>query len=83
MKEIRIIPRPTKIARSDGAFEIQSTTTIYVSDDAPQVGQALCELLRPTTGYDLPLRTEPAGDTGPNESIRVNSHIVIHPPRDN
>ena len=56
MSDICIIPQPSSLTRSEGAFEIQPRTSIRVSGDARAVGEYLCNLLLPATGYTLAIQ---------------------------
>ncbi|HEV7839525.1 MAG TPA: glycoside hydrolase family 20 zincin-like fold domain-containing protein, partial [Gemmatimonadaceae bacterium] len=57
--EARLIPAPESIERTNGApFTIARTTTIVVdagNQEVLAIGEALGQLLRPATGYALPV----------------------------
>ncbi|HEX5830811.1 MAG TPA: beta-N-acetylhexosaminidase [Gemmatimonadaceae bacterium] len=59
LAEHRVIPAPTSVTPADGApFALAATTTIVVraADSlAARVGEALAALLRPATGFALPV----------------------------
>lgn len=53
-----IIPKPVSVMPTSGRFTLQEDATIYVDAGAPQVqavGEYLAAILRPATGYDVPV----------------------------
>ena len=78
---IAIIPRPQSITRTSGHFTLNADTQILAAPDMTATAHYLAELLRPATGYPLPVTSEadanantpntillsaPAEDTGNN-----------------
>lgn len=58
-----IVPAPASLARNEGEpFRLDSTSSIIVSNDADvaRTGEMLAALLRASTGYPVPVLTEPA-----------------------
>ena len=56
---ISIIPKPMKVQQSEGAFILDSSTSIYIEKDNAQIadiGKYLAHHLKPATGYRLPVR---------------------------
>jgi hexosaminidase len=60
-----VIPAPRSVQKGGEPFTVDERTVIRVSDsrDARRVGDRLAALLRPSTGYALPVTTR-AGDDG-------------------
>ncbi|WP_428957660.1 beta-N-acetylhexosaminidase [Streptomyces sp. cg35] len=60
----QIVPAPAKAAAGGSAYEITGKTRIRVDDsrDARRVGDYLADVLRPSTGYALPVTDARAGD---------------------
>jgi hexosaminidase len=63
-----LIPQPTSITPGSGAFHLSPEAAICVSPDSGEVGRiarVLADVLRPSTGYSLPLQawsgSAPAG----------------------
>ena len=52
---IGIIPRPQQIQMQDGVFRLDSRTVIEAQGDALKEARMLATLLRPATGYALPV----------------------------
>jgi hexosaminidase len=55
-----LIPRPVSVVPAEGEFTLSETTTIYVDADADelsQIGQFFADLLKNSTGYNLPVQT--------------------------
>jgi hexosaminidase len=62
-----LIPRPASATATGETFALAPTTAIYVEGGQPEVawiGGYLAGILRPSTGYELPVRTA-AGAPGP------------------
>ncbi len=54
-----IIPRPVEIISAGDLFTLKTGTVIYVqdgSDELMRIGEYLADLLRPSTGFELPVR---------------------------
>jgi hexosaminidase len=66
VNNVSVIPKPTTVVRSQGTFEIGPQTSVRVSEDTRDVGDYLCGLLRPATGYGLPLTEGPVGSAVPD-----------------
>ncbi|WP_372351433.1 beta-N-acetylhexosaminidase [Streptomyces sp. KL116D] len=61
----RIVPAPAKVTPGGSAYEITAKTRIRVDDaskDARRIGGYLADVLRPSTGYRLPVTDDDAGD---------------------
>ncbi|MCQ4209173.1 beta-N-acetylhexosaminidase [Streptomyces longispororuber] len=61
----RIVPAPAKVTPGGSAYEITARTRIRVDDaskDARRIGGYLADVLRPSTGYKLPVTDDDAGD---------------------
>jgi hexosaminidase len=68
-----LIPKPASITPANGSFTIANTTQIYVPEDEPEVqavGEYLAEILRPATGYDLPVVA--SGDPTPPGNLSLS-----------
>ncbi|WP_165874909.1 family 20 glycosylhydrolase [Natrarchaeobius oligotrophus] len=55
-----VIPKPADVSTTDAEFEITAETAIVVDDEAEAVGEYLADLLRPPTGYELPVADAPS-----------------------
>jgi hexosaminidase len=54
-----IIPRPVKVISTGDFFTLKTGTVIYVQNGSPEltrIGEYLAEVLRPSTGFQLPVR---------------------------
>jgi hexosaminidase len=61
----QVVPAPESVREGGGAFTITERTVIRVtgtSGDAQRVGDQLAALLRPSTGFRLPVTTRPGRD---------------------
>lgn len=68
--EHHIIPAPVTITRGNTTFEITPKTIIYIdegNEELAAVGAYLAGLLRPSTGFELPL--QPVKDKSPEKGI--------------
>jgi hexosaminidase len=70
-QNISIIPRPTNLKPGDGAFTLQSTTTIITDRATNGVGRLLADALAPATGYKLRLHSGGVANSARNV-------IVLH-----
>jgi len=68
---VNIIPVPEKVKLGQGVFEITPDTEILVSADAAESGKILQALLRPATGFQLPV-TETSSGQAQTKSILLN-----------
>jgi len=68
MHTINIIPLPDKVQLKKGVFELTPETRIIVSKDTGDIGRYLRDLLKPGTGYSLPIH-EVSGDHENPDSI--------------
>ncbi|RII19647.1 Beta-N-acetylhexosaminidase [Streptomyces sp. YIM 130001] len=61
----RVIPAPSSVDAAGPGYEVTGDTRIRVgdSDDTRRIGDYLADVLRPSTGYPLPV-TEDAGSDG-------------------
>ncbi|MGD0610153.1 MAG: beta-N-acetylhexosaminidase [Anaerolineales bacterium] len=65
-----LIPQPTSITPGTGTFRLSPEAVIRVNPGSPQsirIAKALARLLRPATGYDLPVQI--SGDPAPAGSL--------------
>ncbi|GAA1929770.1 beta-N-acetylhexosaminidase [Streptantibioticus ferralitis] len=63
----QVVPAPAAVHESGGSYTIGGYTVIRVPEGSPEavrVGRYLAGLLRPSTGYALPVRPLTAGDEG-------------------
>jgi hexosaminidase len=57
-----VVPVPAQVFPSDAGFTLTVSAAIFASREATEVAQYLSALLRPPTGYDLPISTNtPSG----------------------
>jgi hexosaminidase len=65
-EDVDLIPLPAELAVEPGTFELIPQSRIAVSEGAEAVGELLAGVLRPSTGFDLPVVVaEPTpGDLG-------------------
>ncbi|UJP09615.1 family 20 glycosylhydrolase [Microbacterium sp. KUDC0406] len=66
--ELPLVPQPVEVQRADGAFTLPADARIEASRDAKDAAKVLRDVLRPSTGYRLPI-------TGTRD--RVDSAIEI------
>ncbi len=59
--DVDLIPLPAELAVEPGSFELTSSASIAVSDGAAGVGELLAAVLRPSTGFELPVVVAEAG----------------------
>lgn len=52
-----VVPLPAQVFPSDATFTLSDSDAIFASRDATEVAQYLTALLRPSTGYNLPIST--------------------------
>ncbi len=55
---ITVIPRPQQIEMQDGAFSLSSKTVIVAQGKAVAEAQKLADVLRPATGFALPVKSK-------------------------
>ena len=60
-EDVDLIPLPAELAVEAGTFELSSVARIAVSEGAQDVGELLAAVLRPSTGFDLPLEVGEPG----------------------
>lgn len=65
-----IIPRPQQMEILEGAFRIDEQTAVFVSQNAEPVAHYLADLLRPATGFGLPVA---AGETETTNTIQLTT----------
>lgn len=78
----QLIPDPVTVDRGNGIFEIMPETTIYIDKDNEElvaVGEYLATLLRPATGFALPLTTVEGKD--PDTGIWLKRSTTAEVPR--
>jgi hexosaminidase len=59
---ISVIPAPAKLEPRTGSFAIGRDTPVIVAREARPIAEYLAARLRTSTGYDLPVEEEEAGD---------------------
>jgi len=59
-----VLPVPAEVDRTSGEYRLSETTTIRYDSAARPVAEYLADLLRPPTGYDLPLAEASGADRG-------------------
>lgn len=55
-----LIPKPVSITSTGGYYELKPGTDIYIQGESPelkQIGQYLAERLKPSTGFEIDVRT--------------------------
>jgi hexosaminidase len=69
LHEIQIIPKPGKVIRSAGVFELKASTRILVSNRTKAVGDYLQGLFHPATGYPLTVEQTPVSEAIPDSIL--------------
>ncbi len=64
-----LIPRPRSVTPAAGSFQLNASAQVWADGPALEVGQSLAELLRPATGFALPV----AAASGP----AAPGHILL------
>ena len=60
--QLPLVPAPVSLERTDGEFVLADDIEIAASGDALEAAEYLAELMRPSTGFELPIVA--AGDAG-------------------
>lgn len=68
---LSIIPQPASIQPGAGVFVLDSSTRIQATAETQAVAQALAAMLRPPTGFDLPLDIVADADQTAANTIRL------------
>ncbi len=83
MNEKSLIPLPVNISPAEGAFQLKSTTAVYVSgasDELKHIGNYLSGFLKPATGYTLPVKV--SENEPPSGNIYLNLDVSKENPGD-
>jgi beta-glucosidase len=87
---LAIVPLPTRLERGSGVFTFRATTPIVADAAVRRQGEQLAAMLRPATGFRLPVRTgrSPGGahvalriDTGLEGTLGEEGYRLIVTPR--
>jgi hexosaminidase len=68
LKQEIIIPKPSSVVATNSSFELNASTVIYYSennDELSKIGNYLSSIIKPGTGFNLPVRTT---DVPPGEN---------------
>jgi len=68
---VHVIPRPAKMTVGDGIFTFGPKTAIVCDAQTSRVGGYLAGLLRPPTGFDLPIRDAVSADSVDRVVLRI------------
>ncbi|QJW37442.1 family 20 glycosylhydrolase [Cellulosimicrobium protaetiae] len=61
--DLALVPRPAEVALQEGpGFVVAPTTRVVAAGDAAPVGEYLADLLRPSTGFEVPVDGAGSGD---------------------
>ncbi len=92
---LAITPKPQRVERSEGFFELSTATRILCGEPAAETGpvaEYLAGFLRPPTGLDPAVEPAPAGEAGANVIVLAldgngddlgpeGYHLVVEPER--
>lgn len=71
---VALIPLPTRLAREEGEFVLESGTTIWTDDASVALGRQLAAYLAPATGFTLEVRS---GGEPPARSIQLRREASL------
>ena len=77
---IAIIPRPVTLERRPGSFTLSAATRIVADAATHPVGEYLASVLRPATGFDLPVVQGAGADRKGDIVLRVDTTAANHGP---
>ncbi len=75
-----LIPIPVSVTATGSSFELNENSAIYISGDSEEligIGEYLADILRPSTGYNLPVNSTSQAPSSGNIYINLEGDEVL------